>query len=79
MPPQASHGVNDCLFLQLNVHSSLRTGFREKAFGPLKFKVYGVAVYVDAASLSSLAAWKGKSAGDLQKDEAFYKAVAESE
>ena len=41
--------------------------------------MYGVAVYVDAASLSSLAAWKGKDAGDLQKDESFYKAVAESE
>lgn len=55
-------------------HSLMGTGIRTKTF--LKVKVYAFGLYVDpAGAASALAAFKGKDAKALEKDDAFYGAI----
>lgn len=53
------------------MHALTGTGIRTKTF--LKVKVYAFGLYVDpAGARASLAAFTGKTAKDLEKDDAFY-------
>ncbi|KAL3675575.1 hypothetical protein R1sor_025523 [Riccia sorocarpa] len=50
-------------------------GVREKKVAILKVKVYAVGLYVEPSVVSSLEQWKSKGASNLEKDEAFFKAL----
>jgi hypothetical protein len=53
------------------VHALAGTAIRTKTF--LKVQVYAYGLYVDAeAARSALSRWRGRSAADLQRDDAFY-------
>jgi hypothetical protein len=53
------------------MHTLTGTAIRTKTF--LKVQVYAYGLYVDAdAARGALSSWSGRSAGDLEKDDAFY-------
>lgn len=54
-----------------DTHTLVGTGIRTKTF--LKVKVYAFGLYVDApTAASTLAAWSGRTARDLEDDQSFY-------
>jgi hypothetical protein len=58
------------------MHTLTGTGVRTRTF--LKVKVYAFGLYVDAdAARAALGTWAGKSAADLQRDDAFYAKLLE--
>lgn len=55
-------------------HTLIGTALRTKTF--LQVHVYAYAIYVNAdQARQQLAAWRGKTAKELEKDEGFYKAL----
>lgn len=59
-------------------HQLMGTGIRTKTF--LKYKVYAFGLYVDpAGAREALSGFAGKSAKDLEKDDAFYGKILEQD
>jgi hypothetical protein len=62
--------------LQSPAGTQVFTGAGVRTRTMLQVKVYAFGLYVDpAGARSALAAWRGKSAGDLAKDKAVYQAL----
>ncbi|XWS10205.1 hypothetical protein CRYUN_Cryun39dG0055200 [Craigia yunnanensis] len=57
--------------------SLLGTGYREKVFAIIGVKVYAAGLYVNQSILSTLDAWKGWSAVQIQDDLSMFKSIFE--
>ncbi|KAL7186122.1 hypothetical protein ACSBR2_027970 [Camellia fascicularis] len=58
--------------------SLLGTGYREKVFAIIGVKVYAAGLYVNQSILSTLDAWKGQSAQEIQDDSYLFGAIFQS-
>lgn len=54
-------------------------GYREKIFAIIGVKVYAAGLYVNDSVFSSLDAWRGRSAADIQQDPSLFNKIFEGE
>nr|XP_004244307.1 fatty-acid-binding protein 3, chloroplastic [Solanum lycopersicum] len=59
--------------------SLLGTGYREKIFAIIGVKVYAAGLYVNDSVFSSLDAWRGRSAADIQQDPSLFNKIFEAD
>ncbi|KAJ4842389.1 Fatty-acid-binding protein 3, chloroplastic [Turnera subulata] len=55
--------------------SLLGTGYREKVFAIIGVKVYAAGLYINQSVLSTLSAWRGQSAAQIQDNPAIFSSI----
>lgn len=51
------------------------SGFREKVFAFVGFKVYAAGLYVNPSIISNLNSWKGRSSAEIQEDSSLFSSI----